>query len=102
MKKSHCKKGSYRKSREEGEKYAAKINVTAKDENKNKQIKNIKQIKKIKIVQVDLKIVTKLNSKHIKMKLDASYASTRVYICARRMQRTRCGRRGVTGRTGGD
>ena len=49
------KKESDRKSREEGEKYAAKMIVTAKDENKNKQIKKLKQIKKIKNVQVDQK-----------------------------------------------
>ena len=49
------KKESDRKSRAEGEKYAAKMSVTATDEKKNKQIKKIKHIKKIKIVQVDQK-----------------------------------------------
>ena len=43
--------------------------------------------------------VTKLNSNHMKMKLDVSSASRRVYICAKRMPRTRCGQRGVAGRT---
>ena len=46
--------------------------------------------------------VNRLNSKPMKMKLDASSATTKVYICAKRMLKTRCGPRGVAGLIAGD
>ena len=85
---SQEKKESDKKARAEGEEYAAKLVNITPEEKKISQIKKRKKKKKIKLSKLNRSRVTKINSKPMNIKLVASSAAKRVYICAKRMLRT--------------